>query len=134
MRSISFLILTLAFCQGLTAQQVNWLQHVGTTMHDIGSAVDLAPNGDVVVVGYYESGTPMDFDAGPGVYNYGDFGLFIARYAPTGEVLHVQHCMSSLDHGFTTIHRARRSPCAVHRYPAISTSLVTATLAQAICG
>ncbi|MBK6775104.1 MAG: hypothetical protein IPG74_04385 [Flavobacteriales bacterium] len=102
MRSISFLILTLAFCQGLTAQQVNWLQHVGTTMHDIGSAVDLAPNGDVVVVGYYESGTPMDFDAGPGVYNYGDFGLFIARYAPTGEVLHVQHCMSSLDHGFTT--------------------------------
>lgn len=105
MRTLLLPLSIAALVQGLLAQDVHWLQHAGTNLGELGCAVDIAPNGDVVVFGTIDGYDLIDFDAGAGVYEVltDTMHFFVARYAPSGELLHVQRCQTAFDDGTSNI-------------------------------
>jgi hypothetical protein len=67
---------------------IAWVKGIGGTGYDVGRGLAVAPNGDAVVTGSFQ--TTVDFDPGDGVANLTSGGysdIFVARYSPTGALV-----------------------------------------------
>lgn len=76
------------------AGQFLWAIRTGGAGDDIGSCIQLDPQGNVVIAGTF-SGT-VDFDPGPGTYNLsGVEGIFLQTLTPTGNFVRAAHFASA---------------------------------------
>lgn len=65
-----------------------WARSFGAANQDICRAVEVAPNGDVVIIGNFQNSA--DFDPGPGVRRLtsnGNSDIFFARLSSTGDLI-----------------------------------------------